>query len=637
MLLITRNRPGPRLVYHYPETPTILRTDLTDAEDNDNSDSDSDDEKPGSSAGTTVNGDHPETTRVGENGESSSDRILGYAVDSLEKVLSPGRWCDGKRFEVCINGVTFLGHPVYAPEDGNWSPELQKQHETAKASRNVYGDYHMYLDPGSLAPTPPESLPKNRSFEHVSESFDSHTGQNFGTSMESNSTSSGRESEQMAMFHVVFALKSQGSASQYEAKAVYQDVAKRLSMALHYCQKQSNYVGVESRKLTAVKAKSKQQCLSRNELWKQMAETSELAWALKEIYMRISQNQIAGIRLNGMEMSLFINESSQQAKQNLEPLSALLLLEPKETLLSELSHPEAAPLAHFVREHTPTKNLQKHSTNLGMPINDILYLANHLIRWRKARIITPLHQRNTYVVSPSAPLDQLPSLIETYSKAFPTLPSLPNMIKVLSGRPIKYGVLVPSRDHRMAYMDILGFLVRHGLVVQLKTYGWLRLPKKFVNLEHMDPNKRPLSVRSLLSPRLRPVGDDDSVSVSSDRTAIAVSSTGKSTTSSSKRLSSGTQGSGQKGKDTGAEELVVITDPANPSEEEVKMIAAVTSSLSNEEMRENLPALLPHLDGEHAFEEIAAREGLKRARVEEWLNELEGRGWLMSVRYVSQT
>ncbi|CAK4031238.1 Nitrogen permease regulator 3 [Lecanosticta acicola] len=627
VLLITRSRPGPRLVFHYPESPNLSHAERAVAGEDDDSDSDSDDEK---NPGPSGSGDSPVDIRHVDD-EACSEQVLGHSVESLEKLLSPGRWCDGKRFEVCVDGLTFLGHPVYAPEDGNWSPELRKQQEAAKASKHRYGDYHMYLDPGSLAPTPPESLPRAGGFTHVPDSFDSQIGRAFGTSMDSTSTSSGREAEQMSMFHVVFALRSYKSGSQNGAKAVYRDVAKKLSKALHYCQKQSNYVGVESRKLLALRAKAKQQNLSRTTLWTQMVETSELTWALKQIHDRISQGEVAGIRLNGMEMSLFINPSPRYPQQKLEPLSALLLLEPKEALLSELTHPDAAPLAHFVREHTPTKNLQKHSNNLGIPINDILYLAQHLLKWRKARIITPLHQRNTYVVSPDAPLDKLPTLIETYSKTFPTLPSLPNMIKALSGKPIKYGLLVPSRDHRMTYMDILGFLVRHGLVVQLMTYGWLRVPRYFAT-ESNDPAKRPLPVRSLLSPRLRPAADEDAVSVSSERTAIALSSVGRST--SSKRLSDGTQNPQQQSEEVAKKDVVTIADPVNPSEEEAKIIAAITASLANEEMRDNFPLLLPHLDGEHPFEQIAARQGMKTARVEEWLNELDSKGLLMTVRCI---
>lgn len=624
VLLITRTRPGPRLVFHYPEVPE-RKVHVHHDEDSDDSDTETDEpvNRPPSSglAKLALDGNG--------NGHSGSETVFGHAVETLEKILSPGRWCDQKKFEVCVNGLTFLGHPVYSLADGEWTPKQQeaaanKFKKSSLATQQKYGDYHMYLDPGSLASTPPGARAE-RDFTHIPESFDSQKG--LATSMESGSSTSAVTSEQITMFHVVFAMRSHGMDGQKEIKAMYKEVAKVLSKALHYCQKQSNYVATESRRLLALRTKAKQSESSLHGLWKQMSETSELAWALKEVYDRISTGNVAGIRFNGMEMSLHIaGPNNEDESIEPEPLSALLLLEKKETLLHQLSHPDASPLAHFIREMTPTKNLQKHATNLRMPIKDILYLANHLIKWRKARVITPLHQRNTYVVSPDAPLENLHQLREGYVKLFPTLPSLPNMLKVLSGKPIKFGVLVPSRDHRGAYMDILSYLFRHNLVVQLKTYGWLRIPKRLANAPQpsarASPNRRPISSRGLLSPRLHPV-DDDNISVHSDRTTIAVP-----TSKTTKRLSAG------KATDDEKEDFVIVTKPMQPTEEEGKLIEHLQFELGSAEFRENFSLILPHLDGEHAFEEIAARVGLKRSKVEDWLGELEKKRWLMTMRYI---
>lgn len=641
VLLITRSRPGPKLVFHYPESPSSKQQTHHDGE-TDDSDTETDEpvsrHGPRSRDGPGRNGKATNNARV----VSEPETVLGHSIETLEKLLSPGRWCDQKKFEICVNGVTFLGHPVYALNDGEWTEKLPDNSESTAAklkrpglkNNQRYGDYHMYLDPGSLASTPPaaiSAIKAEHDFTHIPESLDSQQG-GLAASMESGSTGSAAVSEQTTMFHVVFAMHSQHADHQRDVRAVYDNIAKTFSRALHYCQKQSNYVTNESRRLLALRAKARQSQTPMQTLWKQMTETSELAWALKEVYDRVSDAQVAGVRLNGMEMSLQITTSNRKEDAvHPEPLSAILLLEKKETLLHQLSHPDASPLAQFIREMTPTKNLQKHSTNLGMPINDILYLARHLIRWRKARVIMPLHQRNYYVVGPEAPLHNLPQLRESYVKLFPTLPSLPHMLKVLSGKPIKYGVMIPSRDHRGAFMDILAFLVRHGLVVQLKTYGWLRLPKKLASTSHhasrLDAVKRPGSARGLLSPRLHPA-DDDTLSVHSDKTTIPAPTPN---TRSSKRLSSETTSKHSESDD----DFILITNPSQPSSDEIaKLLSHLPFELSNVEFRDNLPLILPQLDGEHAVEEIAARVGLKRGKVEEWLGELEKKGWLMTVRYV---
>ncbi|KAK4635141.1 Nitrogen permease regulator 3 [Fulvia fulva] len=633
VLLLIRSRSGPRLVFHHPEEaqPTFparqaQRSDTDDSSSETDDDNDASDRK---AARTSAKVDGNEDGHA--NGRLGSESVFGHSIDSLEKLLSPGRWCDRKKFEIRINRLTFVGHPVYSLEDGAWTAKDKSAKDARKAKETTnreYADYHMYLNPESLANTPPHLGPMRdaeRDFTHMPDSFDSQTIDKLGTSADSHATvsSGGQAAEQLSLFHVVFVLSSHDHERQQRANAVYNDLAKVLSRALHYCQKQANYVSNESRRLLALRAKAKQNHWPLPELRKQLIETSELAWALKEIFEHVSTGAIAAVRLNGMEMSLHVDGSNDArtdgSNDDLDSLCALLLLERKETLLQELSHPDAAPLAHFVREHMATKSLQKNANRLGVPIKDVLFLAQHLLKWRKARLITPLHQRNTYVVSPSAPLNQLSRLGEEYAKAYPTLPSLPNMLKILSGKPIKYGLLIPSRDHRVAYMDILSFLARHRLVVQLKTCGWLRIPKdlaKQTRLSGIDPNRRPVSVRSLLSPHLRPM-EDDLESVSSDRTAIALS-----TNKNMKRPGQGT-----------ATTSVLITDPAYPTEEQARLLEALQDRLDHE-LAEHFSSFLHLLDGEHAFEDIAARIGVKRVKVEEWLADFETRGWLMSVRYI---
>ncbi|KAK0950228.1 Nitrogen permease regulator 3 [Friedmanniomyces endolithicus] len=411
------------------------------------------------------------------------------------------------------------------------------------------------------------------------DSLDSRHAISLGTSMESTSTASGLPAEQMVMFQVVFALR--GTQQTYTA-AIHEHVAKKLSKALHHCQLQHHYVSFEGRKILALKSKAKQNHTTPDNLLTQLVEHSELAWALKEIYEKIAVNDVAGIRLNGTPISLHIPpEDPPPTTPSSPPLtlhSALLLLEDKEALLNSLSHPEASPLAHFIRSHTPTKPLCKLATNLNIPLNEILYLSHHLIKWRKARAILPLHPRNTYVLHPDAPIDNLVELIPIYAARFAALPTLPQMIKVLSGKPMVYGLLIPSRDHREPYMEILAFLDRHGFVARLQTFGWLR--------SGGGGEER---------------GEIEDVGTRHDGGVLR------------ERL---------------------ILDPADPGTEEGEALDRIVSSLEDAELRERLPQMLIYFDGQHALEDIAVREVLKRAKVEEWIALLQTEGHLVIFRAI---
>jgi hypothetical protein len=600
--------------------------------------------------------------------QSTPSALLGHSVETLEKLLSPGRWSDGKKFEICVDGVTFLGHPVYAPEDGRWSKDEGDTDKTPRVPNESEGAKFFK----ATARGRERSF---RDFSPIPGSLDSYLGPSLGTSMDSNSTTSGVVADQINMFHIVFVLKSSPNIAKEETFAMYNDHARRLSRALHYCQKEYNYVTEQARRLTALKLKVKSPVAIESDTWARMIEASELAWALQEIYFQTRKGEIASFRLHGMDMSLQLKKRSneQTESKTLSPLSALLLLVPKQELLADLLHTDSLLLASFIRELKPTKNLLKHAAALGTPIKDILYLAHHLIKWRKARLLRmPLQQRNIYAISPTAPLSELDVHMAEYEILFPGhLPSLPSMLRVLSGRAIHFGQLYPSRDHRIVYMEILEFLVKQGFVKQVLTYGWLKVPPNYEpsttsggdEHEKHPERARPHSIASLLSPHLRAAAgteDDETISVSSERTALPPSTTTSRPTtattlrsSSNKRLSTATQftvtafsgHSGGGGDDhessaAAASSSVIILSPSDPSSSETRLISKVKQGLvsgdgdddDDEDERELFELVLPYLDGEHCLEEIAAAIGRKRARVEECLEGLENQGLLAKVR-----
>lgn len=663
VLLITRSRPGPKLVFHHPPIPQYdgtLAAREQDIHSCESSESDSDGDEIDVESGNRQRGTSDSTVRHQDAGTAEvpnlSEKVLGYDVGSLERLLSPGRWCEKKKFEVCLDGITFVGLPIFAKEDGTWAardepslgmppaivPNLRKDNsvdslEAESQQHSPIKDLSSTV--ASIAITTPEPQTQQNlstSYKHAPDSFDSHGIASLGTSMNSASTTSGAVAEQMTMFHVVFALSSK---SRLKTGDLYEHVAKKLSKALKFCQKRSNYVSIESRKLLAVKQRARAEKTPTASLWTQLLSHSELAWALQEIYIRISADDIAGIRLDGMEMSLQIPLQPGPDDLPVTSLSAILLLESRETLIRTLEdHRDAALLSYFVRESTPTKSLAKQAIKLGLPEKTMAFLAQHLIKWRKARAIAPLHLRNMYVVSPRAPLKDLRKLGIEYAKRFPALPSMETMLAMLGGRPVKYGALVQSRDHRVPYMEILAWLMRHELVAPLRTVGWLRMDDHDNDDESVTEGEsttteqnsmRPMPVSRLLGVRSS-VASDDGSSVASDQTAFATGVPQPSSTSAppGSNPSEGDQGEGGQSQLT----LGVIVNPSNPSSAEKAALRSIEASIEDPELRGSFSTLARYFDGAHAFEEIAGREGLKRAKVEEWIAELEKDNRIRSVR-----
>ena len=77
---------------------------------------------------------------------------------------------------------------------------------------------------------------------------------------------------------------------------------------------------------------------------------------------------------------------------------------------------------------------------------------------------------------------------------------------------------------------------------------------------------------------------------------------------------------------------LVILDPENMTAEEQTMLESVKGELGDGEVGENLDRLLPYLDGEHVLEDVAGQEGVKRAKVEEWIGTLRASGHLVTFR-----
>jgi hypothetical protein len=659
VLLITRSRPGPKLVFHHPPIPRYS-SQTTDHDhgvhSSESSGSDSDGYGSGPESKKRRRGASDSTVRHPESGTADIpnplEKVLGYDVGSLERLLSPGRWCEKKKFEIRLDGVTFVGLPIFAKEDGSWAardessvakapsivPNLRKDDsienlEAESQQHSPIKDLSSTVAGITItAPDTPARQNLSSSYKHAPDSFDSHGIASLGTSMNSASTTSGVVAEQMTMFHVVFALSGKGGLRTAD---LYEHVAKKLSKALKFCQKRSNYVSTESRKLLAVKQRARADKTPTAALWTQLLSHSELAWALQEVYTRISADDIAGIRLDGMEMSLQVPPKPNPDDLPVTSFSAILLLESRETLIRTLEdHRDASLLSYFVRESTPTKSLAKQAAKLGLPEKTLIFLSQHLIKWRKARAIAPLHPRNIYIVSPRAPLKDLRKLGIEYAKRFPALPTMETMLAMLGGRPIKYGALIQSRDHRVPYMEILAWLVRHDLVVPLKTFGWLKMDdhdyvESATEAEsattEQSSSKRPMPVSRLLRVRSS-VASDDGSSVASDQTAFAtgISQPPPSSTS----IPAATN---QQNEPTHREPLPqqsdlplgIIANPATPSSAEKAAMRNIEASLEDPELRERFSSLARYFDGEHAFEEIASREGLKRAKVEEWIAELE--------------
>ncbi|RMD40238.1 hypothetical protein DV735_g4890, partial [Chaetothyriales sp. CBS 134920] len=393
--------------------------------------------------------------------------LLGLGTENLVSLLAPGRTWHKRKFEMAVNDLAFVGRPVYARENGSWSRRRRrKMTETAS------------VDSAAAA----------------------------------NATS---ESDSLTMFHLVCVLDPPLAQQAVRVREIYDHVAKRLSRALKVEQAKYNYVWEQSELIQRLKAAHLTSAEYVDSFYSNVARQSALANAIVATFRAISQSQVAAVVLSprvsismqippvcsasylpsltepAIKPGLWLTTANQAASahSDLEPASTsstlqvaknttLLLHESRHRILRGLQEsqgPLAQALTIFLDKLRSTKSFYALSIASRLSLADVQLLARHLIYWRHAVAIPPLHHRNTYIVSPNADMSKLASACKAFEASFPMTPSLPKVLHLLGQTPTPYGRLIPSSDHKEEYYRILAWLLRGGWVTQLCTFAYVRV------------------------------------------------------------------------------------------------------------------------------------------------------------------
>ncbi|MCJ1284800.1 Nitrogen permease regulator 3 [Xylographa opegraphella] len=610
----------------------------------------------------------------------SRNGFLGLPV-GLQHLLCPDAKAHKKRFEMTIDGRVFLGWPICSRENGLW-----QRKKNSKVPEAPVIDVDMSSTPTEQTADNHAQRSTVQLHEDSGETTGNDTGAEDDETPELPSlTDLGgshklvdeyHQNKDMAahslkellnMFHVVFVMNPPPLEYQLRVDEMYDHVVKKFTRALTWEQRRSNFVLNEAQKIRRLEAKHGMSgpppsiasripySFVRRETIQQTIKHSPLAKAIATTYTNISTSRIAHITLTPhLTFSLQIPiptsisalptptepqlpglwlttansippSPTPQPPSNLASHFALLLLSDLPTIIADInssSSPLTAPLTHYLRASTPTRSFSQIALLTSIPLPEILLLASHLIYWRRARAIPPLHARDTYIVSPNADMRRLASASAQYARLYPALPPLPKMLALLScAQPRPFGSLIPSKDHKEAYLGILAWLLRGGWVTQLRTFAWVRVPPRIQATVAAESQQEQERVTSAASAKAPPRDDQRPASpagsVSSTHTTVPFSREPQSTDASHSSLFKPS----------------LITHPVKASGLESRHLAAIAAELPVEE-KEAWETCLKYFNGEHALEKIATREGWKRKRVEAltagWRERgvlLEGRGW----------
>ena len=341
----------------------------------------------------------------------------------------------------------------------------------------------------------------------------------------------------------------------------------------------------------------------------------------------ITSPQVPGLWLTTAN-SLALDDDIDNNNVRIASHFTLLLLADLSVILSEVaatSSPLTAPLTHFLHATIPTKSFLQISQSSSIPLRDIQFLASHLVYWRRARAVPPLHQRDTYIVSPNANIRKVMSQSSTFARAFPTLPSLPKILTLLSSTPKPFSTLIPSKDHKAAYLEILAWLLRFGWVTQLRTFAWIRVPPHIRDIVAQDDKQNfqqdgSGKTTGFLETPIAKEGMNKTSKAhlppsptSSIRTTIPIPSPALENQAAS-----------------------LLPHPNLASGLSSRYLSAISSHIGKIQGQDTQAAwdkCVKYFDGQHAIEIIAAREGWKRKRAAELITVWGEMGLLVKGRH----
>ncbi|KAH8693259.1 UPF0171 domain protein [Talaromyces proteolyticus] len=615
----------------------------------------------------------PDLTATGRGGNASVansraswDSVFGLPSDVWEKLLSPSRTWHKRRFEVGINDLAFVGWPVFVRDDGHWRKKRRRKKKKPKSVSVKHESNNKDENDESA-----EEDSENDTKEDPSND-DGDEKRRDACNRQDQPGTTEADKDSMTMFNVVFVMAPPQLEYSVHLKEMYEHVTKKFSKALKYEQDQSDYVWKEAQHILQIKERARERDVSAEGVHEELVSKSSLAAAIHSVFDKISKSDIAFVSLKSRTADFQIPPTTsiselplasdpslagmwlttansvtaehdpglEAPNQVLAKHFALLLLESEASILEALKGSELAPvLTHYIRSSKPNKSFAQISAHSGIPLDTIHDLAQHLVYWRRARAIPPLHQRDTYIVSPNCDLSQLKRATLAYAAAFPTLPSLPKMLSALSGTPRSYASFIPSKDHKETYFAILAWLLRGGWVTQLRCFARVKVTPEIKIA--VDRAERKAQVEKYMS---RSTGsstnddaassDDDGGSSSSSSLDSQISDTltpipGRRDSDDHYRLSNSYM---DRNSHLSMSSLILFPHRASPTEsrwldeimsrfpdraassqpDSSTVSADGDDSAATDSLKTHWPRYVKYFNGMDALEKIAVREGMRR-------------------------
>ncbi|KAG8558496.1 hypothetical protein GDO81_017023 [Engystomops pustulosus] len=343
----------------------------------------------------------------------------------------------------------------------------------------------------------------------------------------------------------------------------------------------------------------------------------KLARDLKEAYDSLCTTGVVRLHINNwLEVSFCLPhkihcvganfippEAIERSLKSIRPYHALLLLKDEKNLLNELPLDCSPALVRIIKSASAVKNLQQLAQDADLALLQVFQLAAHLVYWGKAIIIYPLCENNVYMLSPNANVSLYSSLAEQFSHQFPAhdLPSVLSKFSLpVSLAEFKNPLSPPGQEPHLIQMVI--WMLQRQLLIQIHTFVCLLVPPKedaATSKEEDTPFAARVGGRSLSTPNAlsfgSPTSSDDMTltSPSMDNSSAELLPGGDSPVNNKRATETLLASLSQN------EREAILNVPAAQNQEDLKMFAR----------------LLHYFRGRHHLEEIMYNENMRRSQL----------------------
>lgn len=450
-------------------------------------------------------------------------QYLGYDTEILASMLAPKRELCHQKFELVIDDLAFVGHPVCVDNDGLWDPELERAQSGRGRDTSRRADVQGY---------------------HIGESREDGVDDTTRNGGRIHSVAHKGTAAPMTLFHLVLVLDRPDPSPYIPTldltswlQIFYDNIAFKMTAALFAEEVRCGYVSRESDKLGALRDRCMDDRQSYSSFLTQALLVSSLARSLQQVHSSISVSSHAFVAINDsidahLQLPKMLQDPARMAHiadveapiDIIDPVfqrqgSALGPLTSEDVLFEEwhrTTGPFLLPWKTLLLLHEDQKSRHgaafggldieedddpseildpaehgieawaKRFTSLLKPTlegaptladmadlldwrleEDVYPMVRHLIYYREARVVDVPRIQNFYAVSPLFELTSLAKLSMSWALRFPALPPLASFLATLSSASRPFSSLLGRRDQRQLCLDVLIWLLRHEIVVQM--------------------------------------------------------------------------------------------------------------------------------------------------------------------------